>query len=422
MLSIRGLGKTYPGGVRALDQVNLEIGPGMFGLLGPNGAGKSTLMKILATLLVPDEGEVTFEGVNLVRGAASDPRVGRLPAPGLRLLSLLHRDPDARLLRRAARPPRRRARRARVDELLAAGEPGRGAQAEARRLLGRHAPAARDRAGAPRPAAAPDRGRAHRRPRSRGAAPLPQSPRRREPGHRGHPLDAHRERRGGPLLADGGDRSRAHRGRHHPRRSGGPPRRQGVRRHGGRGRRGAGGGERAGAGPDGRRRQSRCGSRSTRSPAIPETPSGRRAACSRTRTSAWSAKPEAGHERRHRRSDRPTTGVTGDAGTARAPGSGRWPPPRSGSGSGGSPSGSWSRSTSSSRCFYFTRFVNVSAGEDSLTQSVKLARNSAYSLACMLGISPSSSCTSRPRCAWTRCCAIGGSDSCRSSSPLPSSG
>ncbi|HWN81053.1 MAG TPA: ABC transporter permease, partial [Candidatus Udaeobacter sp.] len=38
-------------------------------------------------------------------------------------------------------------------------------------------------------------------------------------------------------------------------------------------------------------------------------------------------------------------------------------------------------------CFYFTKFVNVSAGEDSLTQSIKLARNSAYSLACMLGIS-----------------------------------
>jgi ABC-2 type transport system ATP-binding protein len=67
MLSIRDLGKTYPGGVRALDQVNLEIGPGMFGLLGPNGAGKSTLMKILATLLVPDEGAVIFDGVDLIR-------------------------------------------------------------------------------------------------------------------------------------------------------------------------------------------------------------------------------------------------------------------------------------------------------------------------------------------------------------------
>lgn len=47
MLSIDNLSKTYPGGVRALRGVSLNIPPGMFGLIGPNGAGKSTLMKIL---------------------------------------------------------------------------------------------------------------------------------------------------------------------------------------------------------------------------------------------------------------------------------------------------------------------------------------------------------------------------------------
>ena len=66
MLSIRNLAKTYPGGVRALKGVSLDIQPGMFGLIGPNGAGKSTLMKILATLLDPDTGTATLDGLDLI--------------------------------------------------------------------------------------------------------------------------------------------------------------------------------------------------------------------------------------------------------------------------------------------------------------------------------------------------------------------
>ena len=66
MLNIEGLTKTYPNGVRALDRVDLEVPPGMFGLLGPNGAGKTTLMKILATLLDPDAGAARLGGVDLV--------------------------------------------------------------------------------------------------------------------------------------------------------------------------------------------------------------------------------------------------------------------------------------------------------------------------------------------------------------------
>lgn len=66
MLSINNLTKTYPGGTRALRGVSLQIPQGMFGLLGPNGAGKSTLMKILATLLEPDEGTAQLDGLNLV--------------------------------------------------------------------------------------------------------------------------------------------------------------------------------------------------------------------------------------------------------------------------------------------------------------------------------------------------------------------
>jgi ABC-2 type transport system ATP-binding protein len=64
-LSIKNLSKTYPGGVRALDNVSLDIPSGMFGLLGPNGAGKSTLMRTLATLQEADSGSATLEGTTI---------------------------------------------------------------------------------------------------------------------------------------------------------------------------------------------------------------------------------------------------------------------------------------------------------------------------------------------------------------------
>ena len=80
MLAIRDLTKTYSGGVRALRGVTLDIPPGMFGLLGPNGAGKSTLMKILATLLDPDSGTATLDGLDLIAEKDSTRRMlGYLP-------------------------------------------------------------------------------------------------------------------------------------------------------------------------------------------------------------------------------------------------------------------------------------------------------------------------------------------------------
>ena len=57
-INVKNLTKIYKKGVKALDEVNIEINEGMFGLLGPNGAGKTTLMKILATLLEASSGEV----------------------------------------------------------------------------------------------------------------------------------------------------------------------------------------------------------------------------------------------------------------------------------------------------------------------------------------------------------------------------
>jgi len=65
-LKISNLTKTYSNGVKALDNLNLEIGSGMFGLLGPNGAGKSSLMRTIATLQKPDSGSIHFEGINVL--------------------------------------------------------------------------------------------------------------------------------------------------------------------------------------------------------------------------------------------------------------------------------------------------------------------------------------------------------------------
>jgi ABC-2 type transport system ATP-binding protein len=66
-LRIENLSKTYPNGVKALQNINLNIPAGMFGLLGPNGAGKSTLMRILATLQEPDEGTIHLGTIDVVK-------------------------------------------------------------------------------------------------------------------------------------------------------------------------------------------------------------------------------------------------------------------------------------------------------------------------------------------------------------------
>ena len=65
-LIIKNLTKTYKNGVKAIDDLSIEIGTGMFGLLGPNGAGKSSLMRTIATLQSPDSGSITFGDINVL--------------------------------------------------------------------------------------------------------------------------------------------------------------------------------------------------------------------------------------------------------------------------------------------------------------------------------------------------------------------
>jgi ABC-2 type transport system ATP-binding protein len=65
-IEARGLVKTYPKGVRALDGLTFGVHPGtVFALLGPNGAGKSTTVKILTTLAQADAGTASVAGLDV---------------------------------------------------------------------------------------------------------------------------------------------------------------------------------------------------------------------------------------------------------------------------------------------------------------------------------------------------------------------
>src|SRR5215475_11120010 len=95
-LTIRGLSKTYPNGVKALKNLSLDIGNHMFGLLGPNGAGKSTLMRTVATLQDPDSGTVDLDGLDVLANKSEVRKLlGYLPQefgvyPKLSALDMLH--------------------------------------------------------------------------------------------------------------------------------------------------------------------------------------------------------------------------------------------------------------------------------------------------------------------------------------------
>jgi len=68
VIAIKGLSKTYQGGLQALKTVDLDIKKGeIFALLGPNGAGKTTLISIVCGIVTPSTGTVSVEGHDIIR-------------------------------------------------------------------------------------------------------------------------------------------------------------------------------------------------------------------------------------------------------------------------------------------------------------------------------------------------------------------
>ena len=86
-IDIEGVRHVYKGNTVALDGIDLTIGTGLFGMLGPNGAGKSTLMRIICTLLVPTEGQVTVGRFRCGSATPGSPSPLRLPAPGVQRMA-----------------------------------------------------------------------------------------------------------------------------------------------------------------------------------------------------------------------------------------------------------------------------------------------------------------------------------------------
>ena len=53
--------------IKAVNNVSLQITPGVWGLLGANGAGKTTLMRMIAGIMKPSAGEILYDGIPISR-------------------------------------------------------------------------------------------------------------------------------------------------------------------------------------------------------------------------------------------------------------------------------------------------------------------------------------------------------------------
>jgi len=68
MIEIKNISKSYKKGKKVIDNINLTIKDGeIFGFLGPNGAGKTTTIKMLSTLILPTDGEIKINGLDIIK-------------------------------------------------------------------------------------------------------------------------------------------------------------------------------------------------------------------------------------------------------------------------------------------------------------------------------------------------------------------
>lgn len=79
MLTLSHISKNY-GTFCAVKDISLELENGLYGMLAPNGAGKTTLIKMIATLLFPTEGKITYDGMDILKmGESYRGLLGYLP-------------------------------------------------------------------------------------------------------------------------------------------------------------------------------------------------------------------------------------------------------------------------------------------------------------------------------------------------------
>jgi ABC-2 type transport system ATP-binding protein len=112
MIDVTDVSKSY-GSIQALHAVSFHVDAGeIIGLLGPNGAGKTTMMRVLTGYLQPDSGQVTVDGLDVLRDTLEvQKQIGYLPEnaplyPELSVQAYLKMIADLRQLPPAERPAR----------------------------------------------------------------------------------------------------------------------------------------------------------------------------------------------------------------------------------------------------------------------------------------------------------------------------